>query len=380
MLSDDGKSPDPLRSRLSTPQTNLSGWICDNIFFDNKSQALLHATEYKKPITYYFNDHVFDHINWAACPSDSLPTLYERRAREIRDNYDYVALLFSGGSDSTNVLRTFLDNQIRIDEVISYGAWNHVMDKMDVCNIEITLGAAPLIAEVRKTACKVTHLNLFDWWHKCYRDENWVFGSDTTLAFYTDLINNALYDLPWLKKNRDQGKKICLIWGLEKPKVIVNQGDYWLCFDDQILNSNMYSHSLQDDFVHENFYTHVTCGALIAKQVHVYLSDLERRLSRQQITEFLMSPDYQDQCSKLLRQLLYAHTWNESTFSVGKPKNSRFSIKWNTVYQRMQDSDQIRYWRAGIKEITNSIDPKYIDHKERYKKIFKMYRVRSLPV
>ncbi len=379
-MRSDGLVLNPLRSQLLTPQTNLAGWISDHRFFRNKSEALLYATEYNTDISYYYNDHVFDHVNWGVCPVESLSTLYEQRAREIRDNYDYVVLLFSGGSDSTNVLRTFLDNKIPIDEIISYGAWNHVMDKMDVCNIEITIGAAPLIAEVRKTSCKVTHLNLFDWWDRCYQDETWIFKSDTTLGFYTDLVNNALFDLPWLKQIRDQGKKVCLVWGLEKPKLVVNQDSYWLAFEDQLLSSNIYSHSIHDDFAHENFYSHVTCSALIAKQAHTYLDYLEQRLSAQQITNFLMSPDSQAEGTKLLRQLLYPHTWDESTFSVGKPKNPRFSIKWTTVYERMRDSTQMKYWRAGIKEITKNIDPKFIDNKERYVRIFKMYRVRSLPI
>jgi hypothetical protein len=376
----DNPALDPLRSQLLTPQTNLSGWISDNRFFQNKSEALLYATEYNTDISYYYNDHVFDQVNWGICPEQSLGALYEQRAREIRDNYDYVVLLFSGGSDSTNVLRTFLDNQIPVDEIISYGAWNHVIDKMDVCNIEITVAAAPLIAEVRKTQCKVTHLNLFDWWDRCYQDETWIFRSDTTLAFYTDLVNNALFDLPWLKQIRDQGKKVCFVWGLEKPKLVVHRDSYWLAFEDQLLSSNIYSHSLQDGFAHENFYSHVTCSTLICKQAHSYLNYLEQRLSPHQITNFLMSQDSESQNLKLMRQVLYPHTWDESTFSVGKPKNSRFSIKWHTVYERMRNSTQMKYWQTGIEEITKNIDPKYIDIKERYKRIFKMYRVKSLPI
>ena len=58
-------------------------------------------------------------IDWTKEPKESLKELCKQHAQYIRDSYDYVILYFSGGSDSTTVLNSFLDNDIKIDEIIT---------------------------------------------------------------------------------------------------------------------------------------------------------------------------------------------------------------------------------------------------------------------
>jgi len=50
--------------------------------------------------------------------SESLDFLYALRARQLREKYDYLVLYFSGGADSTNILKTFIDNNIFLDEIV----------------------------------------------------------------------------------------------------------------------------------------------------------------------------------------------------------------------------------------------------------------------
>lgn len=66
---------------------------------------------------FWFHDDVFSQINWTIEPEQSLEEMYRLRAQQIRDKYDYLILLFSGGADSNNVLDTFLKNNIFLDEV-----------------------------------------------------------------------------------------------------------------------------------------------------------------------------------------------------------------------------------------------------------------------
>jgi hypothetical protein len=47
-----------------------------------------------------FNEAVFGCYNWKQEPVDSLSDLYRRRAQQLRDQYDYIVLCYSGGADS----------------------------------------------------------------------------------------------------------------------------------------------------------------------------------------------------------------------------------------------------------------------------------------
>jgi hypothetical protein len=50
-------------------------------------------------------------------PEADLAELYRRRARRLREQYDYLILMYSGGADSDQVLTTFLKGGIFLDEV-----------------------------------------------------------------------------------------------------------------------------------------------------------------------------------------------------------------------------------------------------------------------
>ena len=58
-----------------------------------------------------------DRIDWSVEPEGSLADLYTGRARVLRDRFDYLILLYSGGSDSHQMLMAFLSAGIHVDEV-----------------------------------------------------------------------------------------------------------------------------------------------------------------------------------------------------------------------------------------------------------------------
>lgn len=357
---------------------NIAGWICDDRFFQSKAHALLYASEYSKNIQYYYNDHEFEHWNWCIEPRESLAELYRQRAQQLRDQYDHIVLMFSGGSDSTNMLRTFLDNQIVIDEVICTGAWNHVIGAMDPLNIEITVAAAPLITEIEKTKIRFTHLNLFDARERAFQHPEWVFDVDPTLCLYSDFINHALFDLPWIRALADQGKKICYIWGCEKPKIIVKQNWYYLAFRDQLMNSNFYMRAHRHELNQEFFYSHITCASLIAKQIHIILRYLESTMSRNEILNFLMGHQHQSSFD-LYNSLLYADTWNTNTFTLGKHNINQYSQKWVTFEKKMKDSLHYKIWHGSIKDLLGSIDAQFLDRDQNYfKSFYKIYPIKPV--
>jgi hypothetical protein len=64
-----------------------------------------------------FFEEQFSKKNWTVEPKESLTELYNQRARNIRNEYDYIICWFTGGSDSDNIVHSFLSQGLHIDEI-----------------------------------------------------------------------------------------------------------------------------------------------------------------------------------------------------------------------------------------------------------------------
>ena len=97
----------------------LGYYVCNGKEFSSKAGGLIYATQVDKPIEWIFNKEVFDKFDFSHEPELTLDQLYDRRARELREKYDYLVLGYSGGSDSHNILMSFYRQGLHIDEVVS---------------------------------------------------------------------------------------------------------------------------------------------------------------------------------------------------------------------------------------------------------------------
>lgn len=92
--------------------------------FSSKVEAYEYSLKSRKDFRLYYFDEVFSNLNWKIEPPHSLEYYYLEQAKRIRDNYDYVILCYSGGYDSTNILETFYFNNLKIDKIVTVGAFN----------------------------------------------------------------------------------------------------------------------------------------------------------------------------------------------------------------------------------------------------------------
>lgn len=248
--------------------------------FDNKYDAVMYAQQTNSDVSWYFFDEVFDKINWTLEPELSLTELYKIRAQQIRDKYDYLIVFCSGGSDSNNVIRTFLNNNIHVDEVIGIapmeglGNWEFDKNNLSEDNTisETKYAMFPLFNEIanRNPNIKLT-LNDYFKYAVNKKDEQWTYeacGNIVTVltSHFTDIDRFSHID-----QLIQQGKRIGLVYGTDKPIIRVSSNnDLYFVFADAGINYlNMPDSRNYTNVDRVLFYWTTDLPELLVKQAHI---------------------------------------------------------------------------------------------------------------
>lgn len=255
-----------------------------DMVFISKSDALIYATATKQPVYWDFNDDVFSKIDWKIPIATPLAELYKQRAQQLRDKYDYLSLFFSGGVDSANVLHSFIDNGIFLDEIVMYRPERiiknaNTLDKSPK-NVysEIEFAAIPHLKKYLKDEkTLVRFINMDNSAEEFFKDDNLLSEFCTlnnmgvtpvvkTAMCLTDKIWNDLYE---------SGKTVAHIHGIDKPIISVDNGEYSFQFEDS-MSFNFESKSLIEQYdrinkhqYHEYFYWTPDLPQLVIKQCQV---------------------------------------------------------------------------------------------------------------
>ena len=138
----------------------------DGEVFSSKIKALEYRAKTTLPVYFYYYDHVYSKLDWSVEPPESLDYYYLEQAMRLREKYDYLILCYSGGYDSTNILETFCLNGIKLDKIISIGAFNQdsISGVDENHNGELYLNAFPYIEELGLTSIyeKLDYTEYFD--------------------------------------------------------------------------------------------------------------------------------------------------------------------------------------------------------------------------
>ena len=110
--------PDSVGEVLYSP---LGHYTVGNSWFYSNRDALAAGHRTGEPVAWHYYDDVWAQAHAAGhWRNQSLRELYYARARQIREQYDYVAVMFSGGWDSRNIIESFAAQGLRIDDIIVF--------------------------------------------------------------------------------------------------------------------------------------------------------------------------------------------------------------------------------------------------------------------
>lgn len=251
--------------------------VNDKIFYD-KISAIIHANQTLADIQWDYGNHVFYSLDWTKEPDITLDELYRQRAQQLRDKYDYIIVFCSGGADSTNVLYSFLKNDIHVDEVYAGAPISAIKeDQINASDLsaanngsETVLTQIPLLKKVQSEYpdLKITINDYVDL-IMSYKEDDWML----TASDWMHPSTRARYSLEkfdHIKKLIEAGKKVACIYGSNKPNVVLLNHNFICNIDD--IGINVARPAFNDlPCALEAFYTTPDFPLIAVKQAHAVI-------------------------------------------------------------------------------------------------------------
>jgi hypothetical protein len=338
-----------------------------------KPEALIAATKTNQFPEWNFNKNIFDKYDWSLEPEISIKELYRIRAQQLRDKYDYIRLEVSGGGDSATAAFSFILNGIHLDEVVfrypKTGEKNVTDDpfntKPENTLSEWKYAAQPLLQWIATHApnTKITMHDYSEDMLNSNHDESWVFRTKDyfqpghAFKHTVDAVDSH-------KETLDQGKSVCMLWGVDKPKVCIKDKKWYLYFMDVQANNANPEVGQWDNVTNEYFYWTPDLPELLCKQAHTIRTwfDLPANTYLQHLARW---PNYsfaqRTTFEHIIKPLLYPD-YDPATFQTSKPTNSFYNEMDHWFYTNFQDTHVYRAWQAGLKHLVDNIDPKYFNN------------------
>ena len=308
-------------------------------------------------------------------PQLSLRELYRMRAQQLRDRYDYIRLEFSGGSDSATVLYSFINNNIHLDEVVfRYPAQGDKNLGPDAKNMkaENTLSEWHFAAKPMLQKLAVTHPNIKITMHdfsdnilKYTGDESWVNNAKDYLHPEHTFKHDPL-GMDSHKALAESGKQICILYGVDKPKVCIRDGRWYMYFLDIQANHSQNQRGPYDNITTEYFYWQADLPELIIKQAHTirnwFMTDHARHL------QFLVrwpnhSVAQRGAYEQLAKPLIYPD-YDPTTWQTTKSTNNFYSEMTWWFFKNFKDTRFYQVWEAGLAHMVKSIDAKFFTYEQ----------------
>lgn len=352
----------------------LGYYECGNVEFDSKIKALLHSKQTGLEVKWCFNDKEYYAYDWSVEPELSLDQLYDIRTRELREKYDYIMLNYSGGSDSHNILMSFIRQNLHIDEIVvntmekgskSYTTLNTNVTHSTNSNAEHELQCVPRLKEISQLIpkTKITVTDMTDYFLEQLEksnDSSWVLDKREGLNPAGMIRFNYLHN-DEIRRQFDKDLSMGVILGVEKPKATIFKDRFYLNISDRTTNmlqtvENQYT-GYRNSTV-EYFYWSPEALDIQCKQAHIVKRWLE---ANPQYQQYWNSTDpnlfekmrlYQE---PLLRDVIYT-TWNTQWYQADKSTRDWYSEFDHWFIDGYKDTKAGNIWLEGVNYLSKELN------------------------
>jgi hypothetical protein len=328
--------------------------------FYHKYNACVYTKGTNQPVDWNFEENIFKEQAKKPRMNVQLLDLYKLRAEQLRDTYDYIILAYTGGSDSDNILKAFIDNGIPLDEVWT----DHHGDVVEKSGYQLNLSLANtnLVSEhFLVTKPELEKL-------KISNPEIKIHSSDSC----TELTIEDTYDL-WSYLNvpvsyhvhkrykyisqyvakLSEKQKVCVIIGSEKVIPYLNENNYGFLFTD---NATLMKSSFM-----EYFYWTPDMPEIVTEQAHLvwdFLKANPKILHSKMLLQKLNSSAWMLRSAsfdKIIKSLIYPK-WD---FAKHQTNKQGILINHSYHYFFKNHSQEMFYqaWQSNWLEAMDSVDP-----------------------
>lgn len=353
-------------------------WISNGIPFLNKIKALTHCSQFgNTDLKFYYHDHIWDNFDLSLLGKISLPVLYKERAQQLRDTYDHLTLHYSGGSDSHNILYTFLKNNIRLDEISvrwpkvlrdgnlyipnyhdksgrnAASEWNFsikpTLDWLAENHPQIKITLVDYAFDLSESLSSVNHM------------EKRIISLNTNrggLHFFSQFTD------PYFEHKLSVKKTTGHIFGVEKPLLYIKNNSIYFQFQDSSFESSMLPELKEDQKV-EMFYWSSDFPLLPLEQAYqtaLYYknnySNKDSLWNDEPLSQEQKIKKFEDQ-GNIFKKILYFDSWNTERFQANKPNLLRND--WYFWLYENNEFDKLRKnWNISMNNITSGIDKRFL--------------------
>jgi hypothetical protein len=349
-----------------------------NQVFNYRVRALQEATRINQPVRWVFNEDVFSAMDWQTPLHLSLNEIYRIRAQQLRQKYDYLVLFFSGGADSTVALQTFVNNNIKLDEIVvgwpvsqSQGTYtpnvkdttaHNMMSEWDFSIKPKLDWVAQHHPEIRITVCDILETPK----NNHFREDLMTLVDNHS---YIGINRNQEFDLI-LRERTKIHPNIAGIVGTAPLECAIADDQYLVTyfidsattgFLKNDYSKNNYSRNVEFFFWSPDF------PELVREQSHVMMNYLNANPESQVLLshvklknqgfEFVHQPDVEQR--RILKKKVLYPSWKE-TLQVDKPADVIGFSAWQGWWHNNNHSDEfISSWESAVSSELALIDIKY---------------------
>ena len=354
-------------------------WETNGLKFERKVEALISASQNDKKVKFTYHDEVWKNFDRSLLGKIPLNQLYKERAQQLRDTYQHLVLYYSGGSDSHNILMTFINNDIRLDEIIVNwpkplvdGKFYKVnQDDKTARNIwsEWDYVIKPCLDKL-----KVSHPHI-KITIKDYTEE--LTSKNLESSFET--INHTRIGVLQTFSSIDgtlSKKKTGYILGIDKPMLIIKNDEVYMFFND--LSTTMlsiFSNKNNDDdpenreaFYWSPDFPHLTFEMAYQASEYYNINKDKRDLLRlfDSVKDGQDDPDFNNQLNLLIQfqnnigKLMCYDTWDHSKFQADKPISATRQDKWFWFFEFNEFDPMKDIFFSNVKNMTTGINKRFL--------------------
>jgi len=352
-------------------EKNRGYWLVEDEYYTNKVNAIIaaqHRNLGPEGITFHYNDEYWDQIKWHIEPTETLKELYIQRAKQLRKKYKTLILRFSGGADSYNILRTFVDNDIKLD-VVAMNEWH--MDgaesRLNSINVEKKLLAVPRLAPLINQGANfevITNNYSSTFGDAIGNNPEWIFDIDAPKFSCIDITACRALTTPEFSKWDSPSTGV--IVGVDKPRIFVKEDKIFYFSMPDILHT---MHNPVNQMIPEPFYWTADLPEIVIKQCHsvkhYWQNHLHTLSNQDNNVKFirqkkqlvpLIYPEYFGELDPLAEKLPY---WDHDNLNNRFKKGNGLAPRgWGWDWQ-IHKSPHFKVWEAGIDLADRLIDRKF---------------------